>query len=107
MYYPQAAWKMWQVPPHHKEKMLQWYRQVEKTFTEHPASAGETYWRHAWFAMKIAARLFIASALMLVHGLFPFVFGHAVSRQVTVLYKRLRRRISKIRRIEIDPIFLV
>ena len=44
-----------------------------KIFTEHPATANETWWQHFKFTWKVCRRTFAVTVLFLIHGLFPFI----------------------------------
>lgn len=46
---------------------------LRNLFTEHPKSAGETYWQHFVVAMGISFRCFCASLFQAIHAIFPFV----------------------------------
>lgn len=91
----------------HKEKAAQLRAEVQKAFTTHPAETGETYWQHLWFTIRMALRFAFTAVVMLTHGLFPFLFGSTASRQVEAVYRIMRSRIPKARRVEIDSVFEV
>ena len=59
------------------------------SFTEHPASVGETYLQHMGMALSFAAVLFLAAAACLLHALFPFACERTGSRAVEALYRRM------------------
>jgi MFS family permease len=59
------------------------------SFTEHPASVGESYPEHFVFAMKATARLLAAGLACFVHAFFPFLFTRTASGIVTFLYNGL------------------
>jgi Family of unknown function (DUF6356) len=59
------------------------------SFTEHPASVGETYGEHLASASGFAARLACASAACLVHGLLPFLFTRTGSGIINELHARM------------------
>lgn len=46
-------------------------------FTNHPNLVGESYFEHVYNALSYAIMAFIASILLLIHSLFPFILqGH-------------------------------
>ena len=59
------------------------------SFTDHPASVGESYTEHmhtaAWFGWKMLA----GSMACFVHALLPFLFTRTGSATVTVLHDRM------------------
>jgi len=59
------------------------------SFTEHPASVGETYWQHMGMALSFAGPLFLASLACLVHAVLPFAFERTGSNAVNTLYRRM------------------
>ena len=61
-------------------------------FTAHPASVGETYWQHFFFATKFSLRLFGAAFAALVHAVLPFLFDKTASKIVAKLHARLTNR---------------
>lgn len=99
--------KSWRIEEHHKEKVAQLKEELEKAFTDHPAETGETYLQHLWFTIRMSARFLVTSIVMLTHGVFPFLFCRTASKQVEQVYRMMRRRIPKARRVEIDSIFEV
>jgi len=65
---------------------------VNKLFTEHPQSVGESYGEHARFAFSFALKLFAAGGAALVHAVFPWMFEKTASRMVAELYARTHNR---------------
>ena len=59
---------------------------LQRLFTEHPASVGETYWGHLARAAWFAGRLLLAGGACLVHALFPFLFVKTGSRAIAELH---------------------
>jgi hypothetical protein len=59
------------------------------SFTEHPASVGETYTQHFCSACKFSASMISAGIACFVHGLFPFVFVTTGSSTARRLYDRM------------------
>lgn len=63
-----------------------------QSFVSHPASVGETYFGHLFFAMKFAARLFVAGFAALVHAFIPAWFETTASEQVKKIHADLASR---------------
>ena len=59
------------------------------SFTEHPASVGETYGEHLMTALGFALTMLAAGLACLVHGIFPFLFTRTGSNAITALYRRM------------------
>jgi hypothetical protein len=60
-----------------------------RTFTEHPASVGESYTEHLLRAMYFGTRMMFAGIACLVHGVLPFLFVRTGSRAITELNDRM------------------
>ena len=65
---------------------------VTTVFTEHPASAGETYGEHMRVAQSFALPLAKAAIAALVHAFLPFLFTTTASATVKSLHDRMARR---------------
>ena len=65
---------------------------IEKIFTHHPATVGETYWGHMAFAFGFAGWLMIAGFAALVHAVLPFAFETTASQIIKRLYERTSHR---------------
>lgn len=61
------------------------------SFTDHPASVGETYLEHMGVAAWFGWRMLGASLACFVHALLPFLFTRTGSRTVTELHDRMVR----------------
>ncbi|MGP9822335.1 DUF6356 family protein [Salinarimonas sp. NSM] len=59
------------------------------SFTDHPASVGETYLEHMGVAFSFGGRMLLAGLACLAHGVFPFLFTKTGSRAVTELHERM------------------
>lgn len=94
--------KAWVFQDKHKEKVQKTYEEVEKAFTEHPHETGETYFQHLWFTVKMGLRFIYVSVVLILHGLFPFIFVKTASSQIERIYRIMKSRIPKHRRDEID-----
>jgi len=62
---------------------------VQRLFTDHPASVGETYWQHLGAAWGFSWRMMLASLACLIHALLPFLFEKTGSRAITQLHDRM------------------
>lgn len=60
-----------------------------RSFTEHPASVGETYGQHLRHASGFGLRMILGGCACLVHGLLPFLFVKTGSRQINSLHDRM------------------
>jgi len=77
-------------------------QQVRQLFTRHPEEAGETYFQHLIFTIFAALRIVLCGMVMIVHGIFPFIFSKTASSQIEKIYLLLKKRIPKSRRNELD-----
>ena len=59
------------------------------SFTEHPASVGETYGQHLASASGFSLRMIMGGLACLVHGLFPFLFVTTGSSMIRELHHRM------------------
>jgi hypothetical protein len=65
------------------------------SFTDHPASVGESYTEHLRAASGFGCAMIAGGLACLLHGLLPFLFTTAGSRIITTLHERMvlnRRR---------------
>jgi len=65
------------------------------SFTEHPASVGESYFEHLRQAMGFGLSMLAGAAAVLVHAVLPFLFTKTASGIIARLYTRMviaRRR---------------
>ncbi len=68
---------------------------MDKLFTEHPSSVGETYGQHLTASLSFACWMLTGFAVCLIHGIFPFLFERTASRIIGRLHERamlVRRR---------------
>jgi hypothetical protein len=63
-----------------------------RPFTDHPASAGETYSEHLLVATRFALRMILGGLACLVHALLPFLFERTASNCITELHQRMVAR---------------
>lgn len=92
----------WTLQETHKAKVKQLCVDVEKAFTEHPETTGETYLQHLWFTAKMSGRFVYTSVVIVFHGLFPFLCVRTASNQIEQVYRIMKTRIPVKRREEID-----
>ncbi|MFH5926089.1 DUF6356 family protein [Roseomonas xinghualingensis] len=59
------------------------------SFTEHPASVGETYVEHMHTAAWFGWRMLLGSLACFVHALLPFLFTRTGSATITQLHDRM------------------
>lgn len=60
-----------------------------KSFTEHPASVGESYGEHWIMAMGFGLRMFGASLACMIHAFLPSLFVRTGSRTIERLHGRM------------------
>jgi len=59
------------------------------SFTQHPASVGETYTEHFRSACKFSASMISGGLACFVHAIFPFIFVRTGSSTIQKLYGRM------------------
>jgi hypothetical protein len=62
---------------------------LRPSFTEHPASVGETYGEHFRSACNFSASMISGGLACFVHAIFPFLFASTGSFMVRKLYARM------------------
>lgn len=67
------------------------------SFTEHPASVGETYGEHFRVAGRFGTAMLLGGAACLVHAVLPFLFTRTGSGIITQLHERMVVNRSKAR----------
>src|SRR5665213_2501362 len=82
MSFPAGAWQT-RTDHHTRDDMAQ------LSFTEHPASVGETYGEHFGTALYFGGRLMAASLCCVVHAVLPFLFTRTASRAIADLHARM------------------
>jgi hypothetical protein len=68
------------------------FKECLKSFKDHPATAGETYWQHLCFTLRVAGRFFFLGFVSVVHGLLPFMFCRTSSNHIREIAEIFRRR---------------
>lgn len=66
------------------------------SFTEHPASVGETYTEHLRSACSFSASMISGGVACLIHAIFPFLFMTTASSTVRELHNRMVTNRSRI-----------
>jgi Family of unknown function (DUF6356) len=59
------------------------------SFTEHPATVGETYAQHFQTAAGFSMRMIAGGLACLVHAVFPFLFESTGSAAIRSLHERM------------------
>lgn len=85
----------WVFQEKHKQKANELRQEVEKAFTEHPKSTGETYLQHLAFTARVSSHLMFVGFSLITHGLFPFLFTRTASKEIESVYFTMRSRIPK------------
>ena len=67
---------------------------ILQSFTQHPATVGETYGQHFMVAAKFSATLFCAAMAALVHAVLPAFFESTASRKIEELHTLMANRHS-------------
>jgi hypothetical protein len=62
---------------------------LQRLFTEHPASVGETYWGHLLRASWFAGKMLVGAGACFIHALLPFLFVKTGSRTITQLHSAM------------------
>lgn len=70
------------------------------SFTQHPATVGETYAQHFQSAAGFSVRMIGAGLACLVHAVFPFLFERTGSTAIRNLHERMLLHRSRIHHID-------
>lgn len=61
-------------------------------FNKHPASIGETYWQHLYFASIMGGKMLLGGIACLLHAIFPFLFEKTGSNiLISLLHQFIER----------------
>jgi hypothetical protein len=63
---------------------------LQRLFTEHPESVGETYGEHLARAFCFGGRMVVAGLACMLHALLPFLFVHTGSEAIDELHARMQ-----------------
>lgn len=67
-------------------------RGLVSSFTEHPASVGESYLQHYFFATRFSGRLLAAAGAAFMHALVPAWFEKTASQHIGKMHQELTDR---------------
>jgi hypothetical protein len=65
---------------------------VDDIFLKHPRDAGEHYFEHLWYTLKIAFMLLLCACTAILHGFVPRILQTATSDRVLALADDMRAR---------------
>lgn len=65
------------------------FMDLQRLFTEHPESVGETYGEHLLRAWSFGGRMVLAGVACMVHALLPFLFVRTGSQAIEELNARM------------------
>ena len=63
---------------------------MHNSFTAHPRSVGQGYWRHFGFAMQVAGRAILIGLIAALHAVFPFLCQTTASERLFKLADEVR-----------------
>jgi len=73
------------------------------SFTEHPATVGETYGQHFQSALGFSMSMIAGGLACLVHAFFPFLFETTGSKAIRSLHERMIAHRSRVARSAASP----
>ena len=62
---------------------------LNRLFTEHPASVGESYGEHCLVAGSFGLRMILGGCACLIHAVLPFLFVRTGSVQISTLHETM------------------
>jgi len=62
---------------------------LNRLFTDHPASVGESYFQHMAAALSFTANMALATVVCLIHAFLPFLFVKTGSGIINRLHDRM------------------
>lgn len=62
---------------------------LNRLFTEHPASVGESYGEHLVMAGSFGLRMMLGGVACLIHAVLPFLFVRTGSVQISTLHETM------------------
>ncbi len=71
---------------------------MKKHWCAHLEEAGETYFQHFAFTIRLGSYILVTALILLVHGLLPFTFTRTASGRIERIYLTLKSRIKEDRR---------
>ena len=81
----------WQKGLLHTAPQRTWLRQQ---FTQHPEATNETYFQHLFFTLRMAGRLLLVGVVLILHGLFPFLFTRTASQHLDTIWQIMKNRMK-------------
>tara|TARA_R110002110_G_scaffold152232_2_gene344938 strand:+ start:657 stop:917 length:261 start_codon:yes stop_codon:yes gene_type:complete len=69
-------------------------KKIKEDFNKHPESIGETYLEHMWCCFKTSGMLTSISLVLLIHGVFPFLFTETGSSLIKDLHDTMQKRLD-------------
>jgi len=76
---------------------------LQRLFTEHPESVGETYGEHLLRAWLFGGRMVLAGVACMVHALLPFLFVRTGSQAIEELNARMLATKHRAAGIALEP----
>ena len=69
---------------------------IQRLFSEHPASVGESYWGHLLRAGWFGGKMLVGAGACFVHAVCPFLFVKTGSQTITQLHTAMvtHRRVA-------------
>ncbi len=62
---------------------------LNRLFTDHPASVGESYFQHMAAALGFTANMALTTVVCFIHAFLPFLFVKTGSGMINKLYNRM------------------
>ncbi len=62
---------------------------MQKLFTQHPETVGETYFQHMYSASSFGLKMLGGAFCCFVHAILPFMFEKKGSEMITDLHDRM------------------
>ena len=62
---------------------------LNRLFTDHPASVGESYFQHLAAALGFTANVALTTVVCFIHAFLPFLFVKTGSSMINKLYDRM------------------
>lgn len=69
-------------------------KKLQKDFTKHPESIGETYLEHMWCCIRTSFSLACIIFVLIIHGIFPFLFEKTGSSLISELHCNMQKRVN-------------
>lgn len=82
----------WLFQDRHRQIVRKLRSDIYHAFTDHPYEAGETFFKHLCFTLRMSAWFFYISLVILIHGLFPFLLTREASQQIDKITALMKSR---------------